>query len=45
MARPEGQTSNSLLDTLAEWNLCLQQECTTLSAIKRYECHPGSILS
>jgi hypothetical protein len=25
MARPEGQTSNSLVDTLAEWNLYLQQ--------------------
>jgi hypothetical protein len=25
LARPGGQTSNSLLDTLAEWNLYLQQ--------------------
>jgi hypothetical protein len=25
LARPEGQTSNSLLDTLAEWNVYLAQ--------------------
>jgi hypothetical protein len=25
MARPEGQTSNSLVETLVDWNTCLEQ--------------------
>jgi hypothetical protein len=33
MARPEGQSSNSLLDTLAEWNVYLD------SAWRQLVCH------
>jgi hypothetical protein len=37
MERPGGQTSNSLLDTLAEWNVYLDYACASLSAIKRHK--------
>jgi hypothetical protein len=29
LARPEGQTSNSLLETLVAWNGCLSTSATT----------------
>jgi hypothetical protein len=38
LARPEGQTSNSLLDTLAEWNLYLQQGTRRFIDHQHYEC-------
>jgi hypothetical protein len=43
LARLGGQTSNSLLATLAEWNIYLDNACASLSAIKRHKSLPRFI--
>ena len=36
MARPEGETSNSLLDTLADWNTYLEQHAPSYRDVARW---------
>ena len=42
MARPRGQTSNSLLETLAEWNTYLERDAPTYRLSKSTGVYRGS---